>query len=104
MQGRPKRFSLFEEAEDLYVELCRNSEFNPVLVSVMTGKKKKKKAATQTSLNHYFKRVGRIESNRKPEHVPSMSGLSKIAACLLTPIADSPWALASPASFPSAHQ
>ena len=102
MQGRPKRFSLFEEAEDLYVELCRNSEFNPVLVSVMTGEKKK--AATQTSLNHYFKRVGRIESNRKPELVPSMSGLSKIAACLLTPIADSPWALASPASFPSAHQ
>ena len=102
MQGMPRGFSLFEEAKDLYVELCSNSEFNPVLVSVM--KEKKKKATTQTSLNHYFKRVGRTESSRKPEPVSSMSGMSKIAACLLIPIADSPSALASPTSFPSSHQ
>ena len=41
MQGMPRGFSLFEEAKDLYVELCSNSEFNPVLVSVMKKKKKK---------------------------------------------------------------
>ena len=103
MQGMPRGLSLFEEAKDLYVELCSNSEFNPVLVSVMK-EKKKKKATTQTSLNHYFKRVGRIESSRKPEPVSSMSGMSKIAACLLIPIADSPSALASPTSFPSSRQ
>lgn len=102
MQGVPRGFSLFEEAEDLYVELCSNLEFNPVRVSVM--KKKNLKATTQTSLNHYFKGVGRIESSRKSEPVPSMSSMGKIVACLLTPVADSPSALASPTSFPSSHQ
>ena len=31
----------------------------------------KKRATTQTSLDHFFKRVDRIESSKEPEPVPS---------------------------------
>ena len=39
----------------------------------------KKKATPQTSLDRFFKRVGRIESSKEPEPVPS-SGMSETAA------------------------
>ena len=56
----------------------------------------KKRATTQTLLDHFFKRVDRIESSKEP--VPSTSGMSEIAACLSSPIADDPSALPSPTS------
>ena len=62
---------------------------------------KKKRATTQTSLDQFFKRVDRIESSKEPEPVPSMSGMSEIAACPLSPIADDPSPLPSPTSSPS---
>ena len=65
---------------------------------------KKKRATTQTSLDHFFKRVDRIESSKEPESVPSMSGVSEIAACPPFPIADDPSALLSPTSSPSSSQ
>ena len=65
---------------------------------------KKKRATTQTSQNQFFKRVDRIESSKEPEPVPSMSGVSEIAACPLFPIADDPSALPSPTFSPSTNQ
>ena len=56
------------------------------------------------SLDRFFKRVDRIESSKEPEPVPSMSGVSEIAACLPSPIADDPSALPSPTSSPSSSQ
>ena len=62
------------------------------------------RATTQTSLDPFFNRVDRIKSNKKPEPVPSTSGLSEIAACPPSPIADHPSALPSPTSSPSSSQ
>ncbi|KAJ8790809.1 hypothetical protein J1605_021237 [Eschrichtius robustus] len=58
----------------------------------------KKRATTQTSLDRFFKRVDRIEASKEPEPVPSTSGMSDIAACPPSPIADNPSALPSPTS------
>ena len=60
----------------------------------------KKKATTQTSLDQFFKRVDGIESSREPETGPSTSGVSEVAACPPSPIADDPSALPSPTSSP----
>ena len=57
-------------------------------------------ATTQTSLDPVFMRVDRIESSKEPEPVPSMCGMSEIAACPPSPIADDLLALPSP-SMPS---
>ena len=64
----------------------------------------KKRATTQTSLDHFFKRVHRIESSKEPEPVPSTSGMSEIAACTPSPIVDDPSALPSPTSSPSSSK
>ena len=64
----------------------------------------KKRATTQTSLGHFFRRVDRIESSKEPEPVPLMSGVSETAACPPSPIADSPSALQSPTSSPSSSK
>ena len=50
------------------------------------------------SLDLFFKRVDKTGSSEKPEPVPSMSGMSEIAACPSSPIADDPSALLSPFS------
>ena len=63
-----------------------------------------KRATTQTSLDLFFKRVDRIESSKGMELVPSTSGVSEIAACPPSPIADDPSALPSPTSSPSSSQ
>ena len=47
-----------------------------------------------------FKRAGRIESSKEPEPVPSTSGLSEIAVCPPSPIADNPLASPSPPPLP----
>ena len=59
-------------------------------MSSMTREKKKKRATTQTSVDHFLKRVDRIESSKEPEPMPSTSGLSETAAVLQPPIADDP--------------
>ena len=64
----------------------------------------KKRATTQASLDRFFKRVDRIESSKEPEPGPSTSGVSEIAPCPLSPIADNPSALPSPTSSPSSSQ
>ena len=60
----------------------------------------KKRATVQTSLDHFFKRVDRIESSKEPESVPSTSGMSEIAACPLSPTANNPSALLLPPPLP----
>ena len=56
-----------------------------------------KRATTQTSLDHFFKRADRIESSKEPEPVPSTSCVSDTVACPPSPpIADDPSALLSP--------
>ena len=65
---------------------------------------KKELLFPQTSLDHFFRSVDRIESSKEPEPVPSTSGVSEIAACPPSPIADDPSALPSPTSSPSSSQ
>ena len=72
---------------------------------------RKKWDTTEWLKNHYlditglfFKRVDRIEFNKEPELVPSMSGGNQIAACPLSPTADDPLALPSPTSSLSSSQ
>ena len=60
----------------------------------------KKRATTQISLEHFYKKVDRIESNKESEPEPSASGVSKIAAFPSSPIADNTSALPSPSSSP----
>ncbi|XP_012003706.3 nuclear autoantigen Sp-100 isoform X6 [Ovis aries] len=64
----------------------------------------KKRASTQTSLDHFLKRVDRVESSKELEPVSSVSGVSEIAACPPSPIADDPSALPSSTSCPSSSQ
>ena len=64
----------------------------------------KRIATTQILLDHFFKRVDRIESSKEPEPVPLTSGVRQIAACPPTPVADDPSALPSPTSSPSSSQ
>ena len=112
MGGRCRGFSLFEEAllvfeaQDLNVEwymkfaaAIQNAiQYHHVIYD------KKKRAITHTSLDHFFKSVDRIESRKEPEPVPSTSGMSETAACLLSPIADNRSALPPPTSSPSSSQ
>ena len=65
--------------------------------------KKKKRAKTKTSLDHFFKRVDRTESSKEPETVQSVLGVSEIAACPLSPIVD-PSALLSTTFSPASSQ
>ena len=50
----------------------------------------KKRVTTHILLDHFFKKVDRIESSKEPEPVPWMSGMNEIAACPPSPIADNP--------------
>ena len=52
----------------------------------------------------FIKRVDRIESSKEPEPVPLVSGMSEVAACPPSPIADDSSALPSPTSSPSSSQ
>ena len=45
-----------------------------------------------------------MESSKEPEPVPSMSGVSKTAACFPSPTADDPSALPFPTSSPYSSQ
>ena len=105
-------FSLFEEALLVFESQDRNVErYTKVAAAIQNAIQcyrviynEKKRATTQTSLDCFFKRVDRIESSKEPGPVPSTSGLSEIAACPPSPIADDPSALPSPTSSPSSSQ
>ena len=58
----------------------------------------KNRATTQISLDCFFKKVDRIESSKEPEPVPSLSGMSEVAAGSPSPIADNPQLHLSPTS------
>ena len=91
-----RRFSFFEEALLVFEAQDQNVEqYRKVLAAIQKvtqchqiiydGKKKKKIITTQTSLDSFFKTVDRIESSKKLEPVPSMSGMSEIEACPMSP-------------------
>ena len=105
------RFSLFEEALLVFEAQDPNIEwYMKVAAAVQNAIQcyrviyEEKKRALQTSLDRFFKRVDRTESSKEPEPVPSMSGMSEIAACPPSPIADDPSALPSPTSSPPSSQ
>ena len=112
MQDMAKGFSLCEEALSVFEAQDPNVErYMKVAAAIQNSIQcyhdihdKEKRTTTQTSLDHFFKRVDRIESSKEPEPVPSMSGMSEISAFPPSPIADDPSALPSPTSFPSFSQ
>ena len=112
MQETARGFSLFEEAllvfeaQDSNVELCTKvaEAVQNAIQCYCVIYDEKKRDITQTSLDRFFKWVDRIESSKEPEPVPSISGVSEIAACPLSPIADNPSALPSPTSSSSSTQ
>ena len=112
MQEMARGFSLFEEAllvfeaQDLNVDRYMKdaAAVQNAIQCYRVINAEKKRATTQTSLDRFFKRVDRIESSKEPEPVPSTSGVSDIAACPPSPIADDPSALPSPTSSPSSSQ
>ena len=111
-QEMARVFSLFEEALLVFEAKDLNIQrYTKVAAAVQNAIQcyhviydEKKGATTQTSLGRFFKRVDRIKSSQEPETVPSMSGVSEIAACPPSPIADNPSALPSPTSSPSSSQ
>ena len=65
----------------------------------------KNRATTQALLDHFIKREDRLESNKDPEPVTSMSGMNEIIeACPPTAIAHDSSALASLTSSPFSNQ
>ena len=111
-QEMARGFSLFEEALLVFEAQDPNVEqYMKVAAAVQNAiqcyrviSDEKKRATTQTSLDHFIKRVERIESRKEPEPVQSTSGVSEIAACPPSSIADDPSALPSPTSSPSSSQ
>ena len=105
-------FSLFEEALLVFEAQDPNVEWYRMFAAAVQNSiqghhviyDEKKRATTQTSLDRFFKRVDRTESSKEPEPVPSMSGVSDIAARPPSPIVDDPSPLPSPTSSPSSSQ
>ena len=98
--------ALVSEAQDSGVE-----RYKKVVAAVQNAVRcyrvihdEKKPATIQPSLHHFLKRVDRIESSKEPEPVSSTSGLSEIAACPPSPVADDPSVLPSSTSSPSSGQ
>ena len=96
MKDTARGFSLFEEAWLILKAKDSNVEPHTKVAAAFQNTiqcyhvicNKKKRATTQTSLDCFFKRVNRTESSKEPEPVPSTWGVSEIAACLPSPIAD----------------
>ncbi|XP_059939309.1 tigger transposable element-derived protein 1-like isoform X2 [Mesoplodon densirostris] len=111
-QEMARGFSLFEEALLVFEAQDPNVErFTRVAAAVQNAVRcyrviydEKKRAATQTSLDRFYKRVDRIKSSKEPEPVPSTSGVSDIATGPPSPVADDPSALPSPTSSSSSSQ
>ena len=112
MQEMAREVSLFEEALLVFEAQDPNVERYMKVAAVIQNAiqcyrviyDEKKRAATQTSLDRIFKTVDRIESSKEPEPVPSTSGMSEIAACPPSPIAEDTSALPSLTSSPFSSQ
>lgn len=112
LQGTAGGFSVFEEAlltfepqdpnVDWYTKVA--AAIHSAVYCCLVVCDRKKRAATQTPLNHFLKRVGRTESSKEPEPGPSASGMSETTACPPSPIADDPSALPSPTPSPFSRQ
>ena len=109
MQEMTKGFSFFEEAL-LVIEAwdLNLGWYRKVAGAVQNAIQhyyiihdEKNRASTQTLLEHFFKRVDRIEYSKEPEPVTSVSGMSEIEACLPTPTSYDSSALPSLTSLPS---
>ncbi|XP_057575413.1 tigger transposable element-derived protein 1-like isoform X2 [Hippopotamus amphibius kiboko] len=111
-QEMARGFSLFEAALLVFEAQDPNVErYTKVAAAVQNAIQcyrviydEKKRATTQTSLDRFFERVDRIKSSKGAEPVPSMSGLSEIAAGPPSPSADHPSSLPSPTSSSSSSQ
>ena len=111
-QKMARESSLFEEALLVFEAQDPNLEWDPKVAAAiqiaiqcyLVIYDEKKRATTQTSMDHSFKRVDRIKSSKEPEPLPSTSGMREIAACPLSPTADNPSPLPSPTSPPSSNQ
>ena len=90
-------WSIEPECRTVHKDCSSYSECNSVLLHHLW----QKRATTQTSLDHFFKRVGRIKSSRVPEPVPSVSGMSEITACRPSPITNNPQVYHLPPPLPS---
>ena len=112
MQEMTRGFPLFEEVLLVFEAQKPNLEqYMKVATTIQNAihccsviYDEKQKMNNQTSLDCSFKRVDIIESSKEPEHVPSTSGMSEIAVCPLSPIADDPSAITSSTSSPSSNQ
>ena len=104
-------FSLFEEALFIFEARDLNVEwYMKVAAAVQKAIQcycviydEKKGATTQISLDCFFKRVDRTKSSKEPEPEPLASGVSGVAACPPSPVADNP-VLPSPTSSLSSSQ
>ena len=72
------------KAQDLNVEWCTKvaATIQNAIQCYHVNYDEKKSTTAHTSLDHFFKRVDRIESNKEPETVSSTSGMSEIVVCL----------------------
>ena len=112
MQEMARGFSLFEERLLVFEAQDLNTEWYTKVAAAVQKEiecyrviyAEKKRATTQTSLDHFFKRVDGIESSKEQEPVPSTSGVSETAACPPSPLPDDHSALPSPTSSPSSNQ
>ena len=110
-QEMARGFSLFNEALLVFEVQDPNVErYKKVAAAVQNEIQcyhviydEKKRATTQISLDHFFKRVDRIQYSKEPEPVPSRSGEWN-AARPPSPVADNPSALPSPTSPPHSSQ
>ena len=73
--------SLLEEVLLVFEAMDLNTEQYTKVATAVSSMTRTKRAATQASLDHFCKRLDRIESSKEPELVLSMSGRSWIAAC-----------------------
>ena len=96
-----RRLFVFEK-QDLNVE--RYTEVEEVIQNAIQCYcviyDEKNRATTQTSLDHFLKRLYRIESSKEPEPVPRMPGVSEIAACPPSPFVEDFLVLPSSTSSP----
>ena len=93
-QEMARGFSLFKEALLVFEVQDLNVEWDVKVATAVHNAIRcycvisddKKRALTQTSLDPFFKKVGRIEPSKEPEPVSLTSGLSETAACPPSPI------------------
>ena len=94
IQEMARGFSLFKEALLVFEVQDLNVEWDVKVATAVHNaiwcycviSDDKKRALTQTSLDPFFKKVGRIEPSKEPEPVSLTSGLSETAACPPSPI------------------